>query len=104
MVWFATEAAGRMEVAEASGCPTYRTARPWCHGGFGQWREMGLGRSEGREALRLGFRGRDTIAIVPVLSKLKSVVQKAGDREGAGSWPGQGHGRAGARALSTHGA
>ena len=50
--------------------------------GLGQRREMGLGRSEGREALRLGFRGRDTIAIVPILSKLKSVVQKEGDREG----------------------
>ena len=104
MVWFAIEAAGRLEVAEASGCPTYRTARPWCHGSLGRRRKMGLGRSEGREALRLGFRGRDTIAIVPVLSKLKSVVQKAGDREGAGSWLGHGHGRAGARVLSTHGA
>ena len=65
---------------------------------------LGQRRSEGREALRLGFRGRDTIAIVLVLSKLKSVVQKAGDREGVGSWLGHGHGRAGARVLSTHGA
>ena len=72
--------------------------------GLGQRREMGLGRSKGREALRLGFWGREMITIVPVLSKLKSVVQKAGDREGAGSWPGHGHGRAGAHALSTHGA
>ena len=104
MVWFATEAAGQMEVAEALGCPTYRTAHPWCHGGLGQWREMGFGRSEGREALRLGFQGRDTIAIVSVLSKLKSMVQEAGDREGVGSWPGKGHGRASARVLSTHGA
>ena len=103
MVWLATEAPGQMDVAKASGCPTYRTARPWCHGGLGQRREMGLGRSEGHEALRLGFRGRDTIAIVPVLSKLKFMVQKVGDREGAGSWPGHGHGRAGAHALSTHG-
>jgi len=59
---------------------------------------------EGREALRLGLRGRNMITIMPVLSKLKSVVQKAGDREGAGSWPGHGHGRAGAHVLSTHGA
>ena len=72
--------------------------------GLGQRREMGLGRSEGHGALRLGFRGCDMIAIMPVLSKLKSVVQKVGDREGAGSWLGHGHGRAGARALSTHGA
>ena len=72
----------------------------------GSWptAQDGLGQSEGRKALRLGFWGHDTIAIMPVLSKLKSVVQKAGDREGAGSWPGHGHGRAGAHVLSTHGA
>ena len=72
--------------------------------GLDQRHEMGLGRSEGHGALRLGFRGCDTIAIMPVLSKLKSMVQKAGDREGVGSWPGHGHGRDGARVLSTHGA
>ena len=55
--------------------------------------EMARGVRRDVIASRLGLPGRDAIVVAMVKSNPRSMVEKAGDREGAGAWHGHGGGR-----------
>jgi len=55
--------------------------------------EMARGAQRAVIASRLGLQCRDAIVVAMVKSNPRSVVEKAGNREGAGAWHGHGGGR-----------
>ena len=55
--------------------------------------EMARGAWRAVIASRLGLQGHDAIVVAMAKSNPCSVVEKAGDREGAGAWHGHGGGR-----------
>jgi len=55
--------------------------------------EMARGARRAVIASRLGLPGRDAIVVVMAKSNPRSMVEKAGNREGAGAWHGQCGGR-----------
>ena len=55
--------------------------------------EMAKGARRAMIASRLGLPGRDAIVVAMAKLNPRSMVEKAGDREGAGAWHGHGGGR-----------
>ena len=55
--------------------------------------EMARGARRAVVASRLGLPGPDTIVVAMAKSNPRSMVEKAGNREGAGAWHGHGGGR-----------